>query len=343
MFLGNALVVKARTILGKSLQAADYEQLLKKRSVPEVAAYLKNHPGYQEILSNVSVDTIRRAQLEEIVRKNSFNRIQKVIKFVKLKDDDFFEINVVHREHQVILSLIRAFISYEGRDIISSLPVFFDKYSELNFEELVKCKNIDELIVALKEMPYATLLKPFARMKNEDIKYTEIESVFENDYYRYARQKILKNYKGKLRQELIDIFETRIEMSNIIKIYRLKKFYQADKETIRAILIPQFSRLRQKKINEIIDIQDPNQILSFLSNSDLAQFIGGKDQIYLEYFADHIKFHLAKKNIYFSTKPPKVFLGFMVLLEIEVENVTHIIEGIRYRVSEQEIRQILVY
>lgn len=343
MFVGNALIVKARTIFGKSLRTADYEQLLKKRSVPEVAAYLKNHPGYSEILENVQVDSIRRAQLEDIVRKNCFNRIQKVVNFVKLKDSDFFEINVVHREHQIILALIRAFISYEEKDLIASLPIFFDKYSQLNFEVLVKSKNIHDLIGALGNLAYADLLKPFAKVANEEIEYTQIESVFEKEYYRYVKKQILENYKGKLCKEILAIFETKIEMSNIIKIYRLKRFYQADAATIQQILIPQYTRISQKKINEIIEIENPDQILTYIASSDLAQFTGDKDQIYLEYFTDHIKYDLAKKNIYYGTNPPKVFLGFMVLLELEAENVIHIIEGIRYRVSEQEIRQILIY
>jgi V/A-type H+-transporting ATPase subunit C len=343
MFVGNALIAKARAIYGHSLRAADYELLLKKKSVPEIVSYLKTHSGYREILGNVIDESIHRAQLEEMIRKNCFSRIQKVVGFVKLKDEDFYEINVVHREHQIILSLIRSFISYEEQDIISTLPLFFDKYSKLNFEDLVKSTTIETLIQALGDMPYSKLLKPFAKVKNEDIKYAEIESVFENDYYQYAKQKVQKNYKGKLQKELLDVFETRIEISNIIKIYRLKKFYKADKEFIRSILIPSYTRLSQKKINDILDIQDPNLILRYIASSDIATFVGVKDQVYLEYFADYIKYDLAKKNIYYSTHPAKVFLGFMVLLETEVDNLTHIIEGIRYRVSEREIRQILVY
>ena len=50
-----------------------------------------------------------------------------------------------------------------------------------------------------------------------------------------------------------------------------------------------------------------------------------------------------KKFMYFSTDVPKVFLAFITLSEIEIENLTNVIEGIRYQVEENEIKQMLIY
>ncbi len=343
MFVGNALIAKARTLYGQCLKAYDYEQLLKKKSVNEIVIYLKNHPGYQDLLTNVDDNSVHRAQLEELIKKNSFAKIQKIVHFVSLQDSDFYQINVVHREVEVILAMIRSFISYEEQNVIATLPLYFDKYSKLNLEAIVKTHDIQSLMLALGDLPYARILKPYIQLNNQDIDYTMIESDYENYYYRYVKERIETNYKQKLRSELLDVFETRIEMINIIKIYRLKRFYQATNDEIKKVLIPNYSRLSERRINEILSIKDPNEILKYIASSDIAQYLGKQDQIYLEYYADHIKYDLARKNIYYSTKPQKVFLGFMILLEIEVENLTHLIEGVRYQVSEKEIRQILVY
>jgi V/A-type H+-transporting ATPase subunit C len=47
--------------------------------------------------------------------------------------------------------------------------------------------------------------------------------------------------------------------------------------------------------------------------------------------------------MYFSTEVPKIYTAFITLAEIEIENITNIIEGIRYQVSEGEMKQMLIY
>jgi V/A-type H+-transporting ATPase subunit C len=47
--------------------------------------------------------------------------------------------------------------------------------------------------------------------------------------------------------------------------------------------------------------------------------------------------------MYFATDVPKVFTAFLTLLEIQNDNLTNIIEGIRYQVSDVEMQQMLIY
>ena len=47
-----ALTVKARAMFGKRLKEEDYEALIQKRDVSEIAAHLKNETSYSAVLSN---------------------------------------------------------------------------------------------------------------------------------------------------------------------------------------------------------------------------------------------------------------------------------------------------
>ncbi|HRX92428.1 MAG TPA: V-type ATPase subunit, partial [Candidatus Izemoplasmatales bacterium] len=70
-FVANAMVVKIKAIHGRLLKANDFEELSKKKSVPEIAAYLKNHPNYQDMLSDIQESSIHRGQLEGLIKKNN--------------------------------------------------------------------------------------------------------------------------------------------------------------------------------------------------------------------------------------------------------------------------------
>jgi V/A-type H+-transporting ATPase subunit C len=56
----NAVMAKARGLYGKRLKAQDYETLLQKHSVAEIAGYLKNETYYGEALKEVKEELVHR-------------------------------------------------------------------------------------------------------------------------------------------------------------------------------------------------------------------------------------------------------------------------------------------
>lgn len=338
----NALITKIKAIHANDLKPSDYEQLLKKRSVSDIAHYLKKHPGYEDVLSVVSEHSVNRSRLEGLIRRQKFNDLMRVIKFLKMKDQSFYLLSLLHQEHEVLLAMIRSFISSEAYDVVKDLPVYFNQYSKIDFEAIALTTNLDEFVDALKGTKYEAMLKAYRHIKNEDIKYYEFEALFEKDYYNYAFKHINKHYKGRQKRILEDVFKSRIELENITKIYRLKKYYKVDKLEIKSTLMPT-NRLGEQKIDEILKIEDPGDILSMIIDMGNQQYIGEQDQIYLEYFIDHMQYKIANKLMHFASHPSEVFLGYMILSDLEIKNLIHLIEGIRYQVPESEIRTMMVF
>lgn len=338
----NALITKIKTIRANALKSSDYNELLKKRSISDVSSFLKKHPGYQDILSKVSENTINRSRLEGLIRRQKFNDLMRIIKFLKMKDQSFYLLSLLHQEHEVLLSMIRSFISSEVYDVVKDLPVYFNQYSKIDFEAIALTKNLAEFVEALKGTKYQEMLKSFRNIKNEDIKYYEFEALFENDYYNYAFTHIQKHYKGNRKKELEDVFKSKIEIENITKIYRLKKYYKVSNLEIKSTLIPT-NRIGEEKLDQILKVEDPNQILNRIIEMGDKTFVGEHDQIYLEYFTDHMQYKIANKLMYYGTHPSMVFLGYMILSDLEVSNLIHLIEGIRYSVPESEIRTMMVF
>ncbi|MCD4826858.1 MAG: V-type ATPase subunit [Acholeplasmataceae bacterium] len=339
----NALISKAKSMYGEFLKPSDYEKLIKYHSVPDLVGFLKKHPHYQDILKDVSETSIHRGNLEALIKKNAFDNVIKLMKSVYSKDVKYYELNIVKQENEIILSAIRTFISDEVEDNKGKIPYFFDTHSEIDIKKIIKADSFEALIEALKKTPYEKILLPFYTRNNDNIRYLDIEHALESYYYDQAFMRIEQHYKGKLKADLESIFQTKIELSNITKIYRLKKFYQADPVTIKSVLVRKHSRLKEKRIDEMIALKDADQILSYLAKSEYQMFKNDKDYVYIEYYAGQIKYDLAKKFMYFSTKVPKVYTAFITLAEIEIDNITNIIEGIRYQVSEVEMKQMLIY
>jgi len=340
--VGNAIVSKAKSIFGKRLKAAEYEELVKMKSVSDIASYLRNHPNFRDTLSDIQSESIHRGQLETLIKKNAFLHTLRLIKFVQVKDAEFYRLNLVKREIDILLEILRSMISESFDSQISDMPYYMQQHTCYDDEKVSQAKTIDELIVSLGNCPYATVLKPFAGVKNHDIDYVAIEHALEIYYYDQAFLRIRQNYSGRTRKDLETIYLSRIELENIVKIYRLKKFYKADFTTIKTSLIHQYSRINEKKLDELIAIEDPDAILKYLGSSDLRKYSDDMDYVYVEYYVEKINYNLAKRYMYFTTSVPKVYAAFLILTEIETENLTNIIEGIRYGLSDIEIKKMLI-
>lgn len=341
-FADNALIAKIKTLHAHDLKEEDYQELLKKKTVYDVAVYLKKHDAYKDILVNIPENNLTRSRIEGLIKRQRFNQTIKLAKFLTLKDKHFYMFDLIRMEHEVILAMIRSFISKDEYDVVAQIPFYFDHYSKIDFVSLTKARDMESLINVLQNTRYYKILKNYARTKNEDLRYYEFESIFENDYYDFAFKQIKANYKGKTKEALEGAFKARVEMENMIKVYRLKKFYGVVDSDIKAILIPS-TRIIEKKLDEIISIKNPDDIFKAIVDSGVGPYMGEKDQVYLEYFTDHLRFNIARKFMYYSNSAPTVFLAYIFYGELEIENLTHIIEGIHYQMSEQEIRSMLVF
>ncbi|MDD4212354.1 MAG: V-type ATPase subunit [Bacilli bacterium] len=342
-FTGNAIVAKAKAMFGQRLKEKDYLELIKKKNLSEVVGYLKTLPSYQTAFESISEQLIRRSQLEHVIKENNFNVMLRLIKFATLKDASFYELYLVKMASDLILDAIRSIISPEDDTIIPNVPAYFLTHAPFDIKRVSEAKTMKELLGALEKTPYYKVIAPFSMVDNENIRYVEIENALEVFYYDSAFKRIDDNYKGRIREDLRTIFMTRIELSNIIKIYRLKRFYRASPDVIRENLIRQYSRISEQQMNELIELDDPNAILKYLEKSSLARFTDRSEYVYVEYYADRIRYNLSKRYMYYSTIVPKVYSSFLFLREIEVENLINIIEGIRYQLQPVEIQPMLIY
>jgi V/A-type H+-transporting ATPase subunit C len=340
----NAIIAKSKAMYGNFLKASDYHRLMKMSSISEVVSYLKKHPFYEYILKDINEKSVHRGQLELLIKKNNFDRILKLIHSIYSKDKSYYELSIIKQESDLILSVLRTLINDDDLDSIKGrFPYFFEAYTDIDLTKLMSAESLDELLDALATSDYLEIIKPYYVKDKKMIRYLDIEYKLEMYYYDQAFKRINQNYKGTLKKDLNDLFYTRIELQNLIKIYRLKKFYQSDPLTIKNLLVLDHSRITDKKLDEIIHLKDPNDILNYLTHSELKYYKNNQDFIYIEYYSGKIKYDLAKKIMYFATEVPKVFTAFLTLLEIQNDNLTNIIEGIRYQVSESEMQQMLIY
>ena len=217
---GNAIITKAKTMYGNRLRPEDYQELLKFDTIPEIVGYLKRNDKYSNTLSDVDETSMHRGQLENLIRKSYFDNLVKLVQFVSTNDRKFYELDMIRREIDIVLSSVRSIISGDISSSIRDLPLFFTKHASFDLEEVTKAMTMKNLVIALEGTRYHDIVDKYAVADPNEIRYTSIEHDLYVQYHGIVIERINKYYKGKHRRTLMDIYQTKVKIENVIKIYR---------------------------------------------------------------------------------------------------------------------------
>ena len=140
-FSSNAILAKARAMYSHRLTELNYEELLKRRSNNDLVAYLKSETVYSGILSELKDGVVHRGQLEALLNKEIFLRLNRLIRFASKKEMEFYRLSVTELEYQLILTKARLINSdmYSGYEI--EIPDYLNKYASYNLYGLLTVKD----------------------------------------------------------------------------------------------------------------------------------------------------------------------------------------------------------
>lgn len=345
MMLGatGAISAKAKAMYGQRIRVAQYEELVRKKSVSEIAQVLKNETAYGDTLKDIREASIHRGQLEHLLKQNLYERLDKLVRYVDRKSKAYFLAALKEVEIEQIMMRIRLILSQDFTYAISDVPLSLRHYSKLNIEKLMTAQNFAELLDGLRGSPYEAILKPIVKMNPQSFPYTECESAMQRFYTEYVMNAINETFKGKTAATLKQMWATRVELDNITKIYRYKKFFHGDEQEIRSSLIECEGCIPRTKLNEMLAAQSAEHFLKLLAESTYHLHVDDREYVYIEYYADQIKYHLAKRHMHYDSAAAIVYSAYQLLGEREIENLINIVEGVRYRVAPEEMMTMLIY
>lgn len=342
-YASNAVLSKARAMYGKRLRVKDYNELCSCSSVTEVALYLKNSTYYKSSLESINEHDIHRGQLEVLIKKKLFSDFASLGRYELSSGELLYEYIIKRAEISQIMTSLMLFTAGRSDEYIYSMPIFFNKHTRINLPALGKIKSYDDFLDAIKFTNYYKLLKGFKPIDNNRLDLTLIETILYTDNYK-TMLKSINTYKNKsVKAELLKIFNSFIDLSNFVRIMRLKKYYKADREYIKKLILDVGS-LSQKQILSMIHSNDPQEIIDIMKHTYLSKWIQNiDDNTYIDKLPNKVNFYRCRHNIHFSIKSPVVMLSYIILSEIELSNIITIIEGVRYGLSQKEINDMLTY
>ena len=333
---------KAKCMYGKRLTAENYNDMLRKRTVTELAAYLKENTYYSSALQHIDTNSIHRGQLENILHRELFNRYTKLCRYNFGDTGEFYDYLVYRMEIEQLLRCIMSLNAHTMDQFIIELPAFLIQHASFDLLALAKARDMEDLLEIVLHTLYYQILREFVPAHDELVDYTACEKALMSYHYHHILSVVSKKFRGNTKKDLEKVIKINVTLTNITMMYRLKTFFQADRDTVKNSIYDYNYRITQNRLNEFLDTESPEDFLAVFKNSYYGKAVDGVEFTYFENYAARIKNQFNKKLMRFSTSPPAVLYAYIALNLIEIDNITSIIEGIRYQVSPSQIQKLLV-
>lgn len=339
-FSSNAIMAKSRALYGKRLTKEDYDALINAKSVNEVVSYLKSETAYGDVFRSANSE-MSTVQVEELLKIHLLRGFEKVSRYEISTGVEFYKLIIMENDIQQILRFMHFLIIQKSEEYLKVLPPFFNERSELDLYALASSRSFEDMILALKGTPYEKILRPFDKTYNDPRSYIRMERAL-NEKLWATEKDIVEKYKGKSKKNIAELLSYRNDMENFIKIYRIKRLVNEDKKDIRMFLNLNFTNLKDKEIDTMIEAETTHEMLNIASKSYYKKHFIQENFTSFEEFSRQVLFNKFHKEIRYSTNPVAVMISYFYLAENEAKNIIHIVEGIRYGMASEKIAALPV-
>ncbi len=341
LFTYGALAAKTRASYGKLLTREDYEELIEKSSVAEVAGYLKTSVGYSDVLSNVDEHVIHRGQLENIIKTDIMKEYAKFLKFTSGNARKFLQSTYKKYEIESLKIIFRRLETVGSVMSAEGFLLFLKDNASVDFHSLLKSRDSMEFIGNLKGTEYYDLLKPFAS-DAAGINLFNLEMILDLHYFKYLKKRMKKYLRGNDRNPLEESFGKKTDVLNLLWIYRCKKYYDMPKEIIMSYILPYNAGIRKETLRRLIETDGLDEFSEVVLNTKYREiFKRDIDEFFEINFAEYMyNVHMTLFRRYPLTVSSAV--DYIHMKEYELSNIISVIEGIRYGLRPEKIKKFIV-
>lgn len=319
---------KLKGMYAKRLKDDDLQDLAKQNNLKSAVAILKNKSSSLNVLS----EDADREQIEKVLNGEIIYDIEKIVKYLDKNDTQIFNLLISKYEIRCIKKAIKLLYSkneYDENIKIWTNTIFTD------LKGLESIKSIDEFLKIINNTKYKKILKKYFENKDTEYSIFEIENELDKMYL-----KSIYNSAGN-NKNLKKMIGAKIDFTNILWIYRMKKYYNFSEDKIEKSIIDINYALKKNQILLLVkakNIEELNEILKKAVYSNIAT-----DDIYeLECNMKKYLHGLYIKSFKSNLLSINCIYSYLNLVELENKDIISIIEAVRYGIDKEKLLKKLI-
>ncbi|MFV0341881.1 MAG: V-type ATPase subunit [Anaerocolumna sp.] len=335
----SGIITKTKALESKVISYSNYQTISNMDTVLDFVSYLKNHKGYYNILTGIDETVIHRGQIEGIFINSLYQDFSRLYQFANPEQRKVLDLIFFRFEVNIIKSCLHMVYNQDKEYNLSLFTDFFNKHSKINIKALAASRSMEEFINHLKGTDYYHVL---TTIQKTDITSFDYEMKLDIHYFMQAWKLKNKNLKGDNLKAETTSLGLEIDLLNIIWLYRSKKFYNIHTQDAYSYIIPVTYKLKKEKLIKLMEagtMDEFNNVLRTTCYDDLIPSLtnGTIESLYQQVITKNYKLN---KNKYPTSMAPISY--YLHLKQLEINQLTTVIECIRYKLDPQDIMKYII-
>lgn len=330
----SALTTKIRAMRSNLLTPEQYEELAHFSTVADAFAYLQKLPAYESLFADIDPVNIHRGQIEWLLNFSTYSDFSKIYCFAQKRQRTYLNLYFMRYEIQTLKRYMRAILDPRQSTTISVMENDFEKHSKIDTQRLAQCSSIDEFIDCLKNTIYYTPLSKANSLENTALFDYEMSLDL---FYFSMFWKQRDSYSKKEREFITKSYGSRIDLLNMLWIYRCKSYYSVSAASIYTFLIPVTYRLRKSDIKNIVEAPTIEDTISLISKTRYGKHFDFSSGTPFEQQCNHIMDEIIFKDFKKSPYSLAAINGYFHMKNNESSKIITALECIRYQYSPETI------
>lgn len=335
----SGLVTKTKAMHGGLLSGEELIRLSEYETVEEIITFLREYGSYAPIYQSHE-EIAHRAQVEAVIGDSLYSDYGKLYRFANGQQRKGLEIIFLRYEINVLKDCLRYACQGEGGKNLSYLNLFFAEHASFDTEAVTEAKDMTELLQALSGTGYEAFLRRL--QEHPGMTYADYAIQLDILYYRLAWKRKDKLKEREMREIYTKVLGTEIDWQNIMLMYRSKRFYGRKTAEIYADMIPIRYRLKKTELKELLETENLEEFVEILGR---CAYFTERDAVVK--LGDEITFRRVMDKTYQKVcqKYPMSLASILLYLyekENEIDVLTTILEGVRYRIPAREIQELVL-
>ena len=325
-----AINAKIKTIYSKLLHDEDFTKLTLMETSQDVLRYLheKKFAGVEPY------DSVYEAELK--MQKYRLEVIQNLSHYLSDAHKEFASALKLEFENGDIKRILRVL---QRKESIESLKYKMRVLDPRDFN-LSEDLTIADFIEQLRDTKYYKILQAYQHELSDVILFY-MEMNLDKFYYQ-SLVHASKNLSREGKRIFDELYGRKIDMLNIIWIYRGLKFYNLIPEELINFTILGGDAINFETLKHLCYTDTEEEFIEEVKKTPYAFLVEGENiDIYMNRRSNRYIYYKAKK-IFSENNHFGKFLAFNMLLDFMVDDVIIVIEGLRFKLGPAETKKFLV-
>ena len=332
---------KIKAMKSYLLDSNTYRQLLETTQLDAVYKLLLETP-YEKTLSELGTKEPHIFEVSRLLEKDLYKTYQMIFRYFQVGNEtEFINLMLSKIDVENIKIILRG--KAKRKSSIEIRDMLFEKHgaSSIDFDALAESKDIEQCISLLSETLYGKRLNAVFYLFEREKRVVILERALEWVYYQslWKGFEKLSGEDSRIMRFYLGIY---FDITNIMTILRHRIFYEMAPDDVWSLIFPRVYRLTNRQLRELTQVT-ADDYRDVLLTTSYGRSVGEfKDITDFEMKLFNVMKRAVHKMLSGSPFHIGTVVGFLLLKEMEVNNLKCIAEGKRHGLDESEIIDNLV-